>query len=173
MAARPSGSGQRENGPANMDVIGLSVKWWRGSVDSVIGMASGWVAASALQLVVPLRERAGVGGGAEHAEVGEPPLGDERRRRREREEGLELLGVAREHHGVEEQRGLVLHGHPAEEIVDPPLDVDLGVLVREGAIGRGHQVPPVWLSFDAASWSSQASSESIVSVKASVPGRLR
>ena len=129
IAARPSGSGHCENGPARIASIGLSVKWWRGSVESVTGIWSGCSAASACSALC-------------HWANSRPSVAAPSRlkwvRRRctsiSSGDGFGIIGLGASrgpgrHHRVEHQPGLVLERHPGQQVSDAPVDGDLGVLV--------------------------------------------
>ena len=92
-----------------------------------------------LQRVVPLRELAPVVEGTHQAEMGEPPLGHHLPCRRARQQRVHRVEVARGHHRVEHQPGLVLERQSGQQVADALLDRQLTVLVRV----RAHGAPVV------------------------------
>ena len=97
------------------DAIGLSLKWWRGSVESVTGTRERQACCDRLDLVLPVRELADARRSAEDVEVRQTTFRDELADRRIVEDGMSTVDITWCNRRVEHESDLVGERHRGEE----------------------------------------------------------
>ena len=137
-AARPMLSGQSENMLDRADAAGLSTNPWRGSVEKVIGIPRPEQQRELLRGVDPPGELARVVRVADHVQVREPVVDRERRQRRQPEHRVRLVHGTDRDDRQEHRPGLVLEGHPADEVLRSGRGGQRRVLIREARVCDGH-----------------------------------